>query len=199
MDIYHRPHKSRKSEAEFFEMFRKKFPNANYPDKCYRVEDSYLSKYVSQKALLAALQNNQYLPTNQREKCINHLKDCPTLLKVALKSTSISFDLVIIDKGISYYWEYHEDQHRKLKDNREKKLYDAETDKEVPVPRCLQRLVRDIWRIHTFPHFSIVWKDWFESNKSTFEPEFQTGLSEYFTETKFSFRKFYEIYYENLQ
>ena len=195
MNIYYATHKSRRAEVAFFESFRKQFPDANYLRECYRVEEHYLQKFVHTPSLLAALALAQYLPTNQRERCKEALKKCPTWLKVARKTTSISFDIVVIDKGQTYYWEFHEDQHRKLKDNREKKIYDADTDKEITVPRCVQRLVRDIWRIQYFRPYSIVWKDWFE-NQTSYQPQLQTGLREDVLPSKFSFLKFYEIYSE---
>lgn len=181
------------AEAAFFETFRHQFPNANFLEESYRVEEDYLLKFVHTPSLLAALEQDRHLPANKRETCQQILNECPKLLQVTQNRRYVSFDVVVTDDGRTYYWEFHEDQHRRLTVNRESKIYDAETGEAITVPRYVQRLVRDVWRLEHFRPYTIVWKDWFLANQNTFIPELLPGLYEYYLAEKFSFRNFYNL------
>lgn len=185
--IYHCSHKSRKSEASFVKTFRTQFPDAEWHNNNYPIAESYFDMPVCKDLLLSALKNDKLLSRNQRNTCIEELENCPELLKV-ISNHKISFDIVVTEGESVYYFEYHENQHRQLKDNREKFLYNAENNNQITVPRCLQRLVRDVWRLQNFRPYTIVWKDWFEKN--TYKPQLQSELHEYGITDKFSFKDF---------
>lgn len=198
MNIYYRPHKSHKSEAVFFQTFRRQFPNANFPNENYRVEEDYLEKHVHTPSLLAALSKDEHLPPAKRENCHQCLLTCPTNIKINHNPAYISFDIVITADGKTYYWEFHENQHRRLTVNRTSKIYNAKTGAAIIVPRYVQRLVRDIWRVQHFRPYTIVWKDWFEINQNTFKPKLQPDFQEYVQPAQFSFREFYKLYEDSL-
>jgi len=151
MNIYYRPHKSHKAESVFFEKFRQQFPEANFPKECFRVDEHYLSNFVHKPSLLKALAKDKHFPAIKRENCRQLLTECrATYLQVTPNPQYISFDVVMTDNGKTYYWEFHENQHRRLTVNRESNVYNAETGAAITVPRYIQRLVRDIWRIQHF-------------------------------------------------
>jgi len=192
--IYHKPHSARQSEASFVHALQHQFPRAIYHAENYPIPASYLHKYVQTQQLLAAIDRDDRLPARQCVQCRAILADCPPKLQVAHDPSRISFDVVITADGETYYWEYHEDQHRRLTVTRPQHIYDAATGAAITVPRYVQRLVRDIWRLHYFRPYTIVWKDWFETRQTTYQPQLQPGLHEYVLPQQFSFLTFYEPY-----
>ena len=190
--IYHKPHRARKSEASFVQALQHQFPQARYCAENYPIESSYLHKYVHTAQLLAAIERDNGLPAKQRSHCIALLNDCPPELQVAHDPARISFDVVMTSDDDIYYWEYHENQHRRLTVARPRYIYDAATGVAITVPRYLQRLVRDIWRLQYFRPYTIVWKDWFETQQTSYQPKLQAGLQEYVLPQRFSFLTFYE-------
>jgi len=194
LTIYHKPHSARRSEASFVQLLRGQFPEAIYRAENFPLPAESLKNPVHTAQLLAALETDALLPARQRTQCIELLRICPPELAVALNPNRISFDLVVVAATESYYWEYHEEQHRRLTVTRPKQLYDARTHAPIPVPRFLQRLVRDIWRVQSFQPYTIVWKDWFGVHQYTYQPMLQAGLHEFALPGKFSFRSFYQVY-----
>ena len=192
--IYHRPDRAAQSEAAFVQAVQQHFPCADYCAENYQISLSYLDKYVQREQLLAALDRDTRLPARRRGQCRAILADCPPALRVAHDPGRISFGMVITADGETYYWEYHEDQHRRLTVTRPQKIYDAATGKAIAVPRFLQRLVRDIWRLRYFRPYTVVWKDWFERQQTSYRPQLQAGLHEYVQRQQFSFVAFYEPY-----
>jgi hypothetical protein len=112
--IYHKPHSARQSEASFVHALQHQFPRAIYHAENYPISASYLHKYVQTQQLLAAIDRDDRLPARQRDQCRAILADCPPELQVAHDPSRISFDVVITADDGTYYWEYHEDQHRRL-------------------------------------------------------------------------------------
>jgi len=192
--IYHKPHSARQSEACFVQALQRQFPQASYRAENYAIATSYLHKYVQTQHLLAAIDHDQHLPAKQRSLCRAILADCPPELQVAHDPTRISFDVVITTDDGTFYWEYHEDQHYRLTVTRPQHIYDAATGVAITVPRYLQRLVRDIWRLQYFQPYTIVWKDWFETRQTTYQPQLQPGSHEYGLPQRFSFLTFYAPY-----
>lgn len=193
MIIYHKPNVKYFAENSFVDAVREQFPNAEYPAESYPIAEEYLEEFVHRASLLDALAQDENLPNKRRKKCIEILNDCPQNLRVTHNPASISFDLVITTDEDTYYWEFHEDQHRKLKVGRDSCIFDAETGEAITVPRYVQRLVRDVWRLEHFRPYTIIWKDWFEANQNTYTPELQPGLCEKSLPEKFSFRNFYNL------
>ena len=194
LTIYNKPHRSRQAEAAFVQALRVQFPEATFVAENYPISEQFLAKYVHTPSLLAALDTDTRLSARQREQCRAILSTCPEQLQVALDPKRISCDVVITDEQRSYFWEYHENQHRSLNVIRPQHIYDAQTGKAVTVPRFVQRLVRDIWRLQYLWPYTIVWKDWFAQQQSRYQPQLQQGLHEYVLPNRFSFKTFYRAY-----
>ena len=194
LTIYHKPHSARQSEASFVHALQRQFPNASYRAENYPIAERYLHRYVQTQSLLTALEHDQRLPTKQRDHCCAILVACPPHIQIAYDPGRISFDVVMTSERETYYWEYHEDQHRGLTVTRPQQIYDAATGAAITVPRYVQRFVRDIWRLQYFRPYTMVWKDWFETHQTAYQPQLQPGLHEYVLPQKFSFLTFYEPY-----
>jgi hypothetical protein len=186
--IYHSQHRSGRREREFVawlhaylggEIFNERFPFA----------PSSLSYLIDSSGLFAWLDADRCLPLRRRQKCIDQLSTLPSQLRVAMKTGDLSFDVVVQQAGHTYYWEFHEEQHRNLKDDRPRIIYGAD-GQQYAVPGCFQRLLRDVWRIKAFPNVSIVWDDWFASEGRSTSPALIHGFREYHLRHRFSFKDF---------
>jgi hypothetical protein len=193
MIIHHTPNANYFAETLFVEAVRRQFPDAHYPRIGFAIAPEYLEKFVKKQRLLDALVQDVYLPNIRKQRCIELLANCPPQLKVTSNPADISFDMVITTDKETYYWEFHEDQHRNWKCGRDSSIYDAATGEEITVPRYLQRLVRDVWRFEHFRPYTIIWKDWYEANQNTYIPELIEGFREETLPEKFSFRNFYNL------
>jgi hypothetical protein len=192
LTIYHRPNKSRKREAAFFHALKRQFPEAN-PSKDLVLPD-LPDKCVDRDQLIVWLKADTLLSDAKRQDCIKRLqaRRCPPQLKVALEPSKISFDFVIVQGDKTWYWEFHEEQHRTLKDARPKQVF-ARDGKPFDVPRYLQRLIRDVWRVLYVRPYTIVWFDWFAANQAIYLPSLQDGLYEFHLSDRFSFREFCQM------
>lgn len=94
---------------------------------------------------------------------------------------------MIVRGAKEFYLEFHEEQHVKLTDDRPKEVYDA-SGKGYRVPRFVQRLIRDVWRIQEFPNYTIVWHDWFAKNRGMHVLWLADGFHEYHLQDAFSFQ-----------
>lgn len=152
-----------------------------------------MDKFVDKNSLITALVKENYLPFNAKDSCLEILtaNHFPERIKIALNSKDISFDIVITSDEGTFYWEFHEKQHRALSDSRLKRIYNAENNEVISVPRYFQRLVRDVWRFQNFDPYTIVWQDWFIENCYTYKPQLQSDLYEYSLQNCFSFSEFY--------
>ena len=191
MNIFHSPRANCVGESLFVCFLRKHFPNANYVEESYPIQVEYLENSVSAQSLIAALEQDHYLPNAAKETCLEILtNNCPPNIKIALNPNRISFDVVITLDKETFYWEFHEKQHRNLADPRNKQIYNAENDEVIIVPRYLQRLIRDVWRFQNFRPYTIVWQDWFVANCYTYKPQLQAGVHEFYLPDEFSFSEF---------
>lgn len=179
----------RQREAAFFNHFRAHFPGATSISENFRIDDSFLEKFVETEILIDWLLADEILPKKRRKRCIEILKDCPAQLKVALSNTRVSFDIVVQESGKTYYWEFHEEQHKNFWNSRATKVFSPD-GLPVNVPRYLQRLVRDVWRMIYFEPYTIVWSDFFESNGMLYKPALSSGFHEFHDDGEFSFREF---------
>ncbi|MGD0793823.1 MAG: hypothetical protein ABR920_18820 [Terriglobales bacterium] len=155
----------------------------------FALDPAKLNCPVSTPGLLACLNADCSLPKAKRQGCIDLVGRLPAQIRVATKPSRISFDLVVEHDGRTYYWEFHEEQHRRLTVRRARPVY-RPNGEELWVPRFLQRLVRDVWRVKTFPDFTIVWCDWFETHRQSFDPVIAPGFREHYLPGRFSFEKF---------
>lgn len=190
--IYYKPHIKRVREAAFFNFLKTHLPHATVIHQNFPIPSHYLSQTIDTHRLIKCLQIDQILPAKARSECIRILNNCPSQLKVALTPSQISFDMVVKAGTDIYYWEFHEEQHWKLTVPRPQKVYTAD-NKPLEIPRYLQRLIRDIWRLEHFPAYTIVWHDWFEENQVQYAPELLKSIEEFHLPGKFSFRQFWQL------
>lgn len=190
--LYYKPHKSRLREAVFVEHLKNHFPTAKVIHENAAINPKYLDLFVDRDELLAALEKDRLLPPRAKQKCIEALYTCPAKLKVAREATRVSFDTIIEKEGKRYYWEFHEKQYKDLAVPRIKDVF-TPSGESVKVPRYLQRLVRDVWRMKHFQPYTIVWHDWFDQNYHSYKPSLRDGLHEFSMPSKFSFKNFLGI------
>ena len=187
--IYYKSHKSRGREAAFFNFLHAQFPKATIVNENFPIAAHYLDYFVDTNRLIASLQADQLLPKQKRQRCIELLKACPAHLRIASSPSQISFDIVIEHNEKLYYWEFHEEQHRRLTVDRMQKVF-APDGTAYEIPRYLQRLIRDVWRVQYFRPYTIVWSDWFIHNQTSYKPHLGEGFQEFYKDGKFSFQAF---------
>jgi hypothetical protein len=79
----------------------------------------------------------------------------PITIRVATVPEGISFDFAIIEDGKPLLLiELHEKQHRTLSVTRPALIYD-EYGRPVEVPRFVQRIIRDVWRLQVTRTYSV--------------------------------------------
>lgn len=193
INIYHNPHHNNVGESFFAYFLSIKFPNANFVYESYQVDNERLNNSIDTQELIMNLKNDFLLPENAKERCLEILGNCPPYIRVANNPNNISFDFVITEDERVFYWEFHEKQHRNLTVNQDSYLYNAENNQRITVPRYLQRLIRDVWKVRYLKNYTIIWQDWFIQNCYNYQPELQLGFHEYFLPNKFSFGKFLVI------
>ncbi len=190
--IYYKPHGKRIREAFFVDCLKLHFPTAIIISENATIDPSRLNLYVDKAKLLLALEKEQRLPPRAKQRCIDALSRCPMKLKVALDATRVSFDAVIENDGTRYYWEFHEEQHKNLTISRAKKVF-SPAGEPTEVPRFLQRLVRDVWRVEHFQPYTIIWHNWFAQHHNEYKPSLKEGLHEHSLPDRFSFKNFWDI------
>ncbi|WP_029918470.1 hypothetical protein [Pelobacter seleniigenes] len=193
MKIYCRPHRNRHAENEFFDFLLESFPGAEHLNERFPLKGSLLSRPVFRDALVQCLKADALLPSNAKASCLEALKLSPEQIYVTTNPDRISVDMVLVQSSTPVYVEFHEKQHRLLSDNRPKNVYDIKGN-TYPVPRGLQRLVRDVWRCLYLKPFCIVWKDWFETGGEVFILPSANSFEEFVTPDKFSFQDFLQPY-----
>ena len=177
--------KSRARENRFVDFLVSAF-GAEHTDEPWKFDESLLKCPVDTEELTYFVSADRSLTKKKREKALEALKPLPSQVRAFDKLTKINSDVVVVRDGIPYFWEFHEEQHRTLKDSRTKKLHCVDGS-EIEVPRFLQRLVRDWWRMKYLNPLTIVWFDWFEKNSETYRPTLQPGLVELGLAGKFRF------------
>jgi hypothetical protein len=155
----------------------------------FSVSPAALDHLIETSKLIAWLEADRCLAQAKRQKCIDQVKGLPAQIRIATDVSRVSFDVVVQQAGHTFYWEFHEEQHRDLTVNRLQLIYGPDGH-EYRVPRFLQRPIRDVWRIKTFPNVSVVWHDWFEGQGSSYTPAMIHGFREYHLESNFSFKAF---------
>lgn len=187
--IYHLHNAKNVRETAFFNHFRSFFPNAAVVNEKAGIDSNALNLYVDKLKSTTALEDTTLLSSASKQKCYEALQHCPQKMKVTLLTSRLSFDIVIKYSGRFYYWEFHEEQHKNLTVSRMKKVF-SPSGASTEVPRFLQRLIRDVWRVEHFQPYTIVWHDWFAQNQNEYKPSLDEGLHEYSLPGKFSFKNF---------
>lgn len=187
MRIHCTPHSSRKKEAQFLSAVLEANPAAESTREPYLLPSSALEHSVDTMRLAHALGRlPNAIRKGKRLEAISHLEALPRNVHVALSSRKISFDFVIDCAGQAYFVEYHERQHASFSVNRSAVVYDSDGT-AIRVPRFVQRLVRDVWRIQAFGDVTIVWDDWFVQTGSK-APPLKRGFHEYSLPGRFALR-----------
>ena len=197
MYVWHKVRANARYENDFTDKLMLEYKSSNIINQSPDLDPDMLDVSISTGKLLVSLENDKYLPPRRRTNCIEILQslDCDEI-QVALDISKISFDYKICFKDKNYFLELHEEQHRNLKDNRLKYIYCD--SKSFQVPRYLQRLIRDCWRLKCAKelglNYSIIWFDYL--NKHGVPKDFLSeGIHEYSLPDRFSFERFMRDYY----
>lgn len=185
--IYHSRVKSRVRENQLAETLRSAFDAELAADK-WTFDNGLLARTVDVAELTRALEADVHLTRHKRDKALKALKKLPEEVQAFNTLSQINCDFVVLRDGVPYFWEFHEEQHRKLSDNRPKKLHSVD-GRGIELPRSIQRLIRDWWRFRNLRPLTIVWSDWFEENSQTYEPKLQPGVIELGLANRFGFSK----------
>lgn len=188
IEVFYKPHKSRRREGEFAEFLAARLGEILINER-FRFDPGALDCLIGTDKLLACLNAESCLPTGKRRECINEVTRLPSRIRVATDTFRVSFDNVVVRESRPYYWEFHELQHRQLSVSKGTPVYGSD-GQEHRVPRFLQRLIRDVWRVQAFPDVSIVWCDWFDAQWAFYHPLIEQGFREYYAPGQFSFTAF---------
>ena len=185
--VFHKRHKNRQRENDFCTYIVEAWGTELVPTAFF-IDPTFTRLPVDCRQLVRWLKADHLLPYLHRHECIKLLEKLPEKI-VVFDSRRISFDFVVERENERYYWEFHEEQHL-LKDNRPKVVFAEDGVRSYPVPRYLQRLLRDVWRVKHFSDFTIVWHDWFAENRGSYVPAISRGFQEHHRRGTFSFRAF---------
>lgn len=186
--IFYHPHRLRQRERQFFDHLCSSLSVEIWIQDDYPLPNEILRQSVSRDDLLLCLERDTSLPSAAKGRCCSALLNCPESIIIATQANRISVDFVVTQSGQPYFFEFHERQHHRLSDNRPKAVFDADGNL-YDVPRCLQRLIRDIWRIQNLQPLSIVWSDWFEQNREKYVPILDGNNREYSMPGTFCFER----------
>jgi hypothetical protein len=106
------------------------------------IEEQYLTTQIHYDSLIDIrllvdrLSRDIELPVNARNLCLESLRALPDMVMAAKSPKQVSHDLVIVENEIEFVVEFHEEQHRSLKDRRLKPIYDPYLN-EYRIPRVL--------------------------------------------------------------
>lgn len=192
MKVWHRARSNARYENEFTDHLMTYYEKITIINQNPDLDPDMLSVTVNAGELLVSLENDNYLPPRRRTNCIEIIRSlgCDEI-QVALEISKVSFDYKIYYKDTFYYLEIHEEQHRNLKDSRLKIIYC--NNLPIKVPRYLQRLIRDCWRLKCAKQFglnySIIWFDYL-SKYGVPKDLLSEGIHEYSLPDNFSFEQF---------
>lgn len=156
----------------------------------YRLEKNQYDSSVIIAPIIESLKNDKYLPKKRAQNCIDVLRQIKLnheRVVVFESESKISFDFTIKTNSDLFFFEFHEDQHKELKVNRQSKIFDIHGN-EILVPRYLQRLLKDIWRWKNLSNYKIVWADWFNSSSNLILDLLEKGRIEYGLKDTFQFK-----------
>lgn len=183
IQIYYKTHKQREKEKLFFTSICDELVSPIHVNEKYLVQEEDINNYLYTKHIITCLEHDKYLGKRKTEG-IEILKTLPDKLKISQNSRNISFDIVIVNNNMEFYYEFHEKQHYSLKSKICSPIYDDKNN-EYRIPRYLQRLLRDIWRVQYFPSLKIIWWDYF--NEYGYKMELTNKFEEFYLKDKFSF------------
>lgn len=191
--LYYPPNSQTHRQTAFFYAFGRKFRKTAVVWEPFRLDASFAARFVETARLVRWVESAEGLNAKVKSRCLQVLADCPPKVRVILDPSRISFDVTVVDEGgQAHFFEFHENQHAGLTVNRPEKIYDID-GKAVSVPRYIQRLYRDIWRLEHVRPFQIVWADWFDLNKQSYRPALLPGFREHALPNKLRFEPFLAV------
>ncbi|WP_417371461.1 hypothetical protein [Gelidibacter japonicus] len=180
--IYNNARTNQQKEITFRRWLLDYFPNSQFREETYYLPNNLVSKTLAPIEIAKRIQKNSELSLQKKANCIRELIQLPKEVKVITSIRQITVDFTIISESKTQHIEFHESQHFTLNVPRASNLYSLD-DEVIKVPRYLQRLLRDIWRLKYIPNYQIVWHDWFETNKNV--DIFKSNLNEFALPNKF--------------
>ena len=109
--IYWTQWKNRHRENEFVRFLQCKI-EGEIVARPFKMNEACLEHKLDTSRLLSRLKEDRLLPRAKRDQCIDLIKTLPPQIRVATKTSPISFDIVVEQGSNTYYWEFHEQQHR---------------------------------------------------------------------------------------
>jgi len=162
--IYFKEHKNRAREKVFFEFLKKELPDAEHVNLNYPLGDDLFVNFIDIPKIIALLEKDKKLRESRRKQTIEALTVLPDKVRVAKSINDVSVDFAIVSENDIHFIEFHEDQHRRLTVERKTPIICTD-NRRFEIPRFVQRLLKDIWRMENLPNYKIAWWDWFEENK----------------------------------
>ena len=145
--LYYAPHSQTHRQSAFFYAFGRTFKKTCVMWESYRLGEADIAGTIETCKIIDWLKDANGVGAKAKEKCLSALAQCPDQVRVALEPSQISFDVTAVDEnGQPYFFEFHEEQHTNMTVDRPAVIYDIQ-GAPVTVPRFLQRLYRDLWRL----------------------------------------------------
>lgn len=188
MEIYFKPHLKRIQEKIFFRFIAESISEFKHIESNFSLPSSLIDGLLNRDEIIDLLEKDLLLPSKKISTCIDELKKLPNEIRIAEKIANISVDYVITSKQEIFFIEFHEKQHRSLSVDRLTPIFSKDLS-EFRIPRFLQRLLRDIWRLKNLSNYKIIWWDWFEENPNAKIDFLSKGKSEFYLPNKFSLIK----------
>lgn len=188
VQVYHRAHRDHASETAFGEVLVQSL-SAQLINNSHPVSVKHLQHTLDTRLLHARLAREDLLPERARTRCMDELCRLPDRVFAARGQFELTHDFVVETCDVTVVVEFHEAQHRRLTVNRPVPLFD-DRGREYRVPRGLQRLIRDVWRVEAIDDLVIVWDDWFKQHRDSFRLPLTGGFHEYTAPGRFSFGRF---------
>ncbi|MCH2547123.1 MAG: hypothetical protein MK052_05905 [Alphaproteobacteria bacterium] len=158
MEIFYKAKKRCDGEGVFAGALAEAFQAKVRPEH-YKLPDGMPLTLKTDHALKRL--RTQLPPCKSGPQLREHIQNLPPTVKIYTSIKRVNCDVVIVSNGRAHFIEYHEDQHRNLKDARSRKIF-TEDGEAIMVPRYVQRYLRDIWRIEHLHPLTIMWEDQFE-------------------------------------
>jgi hypothetical protein len=176
--VHYVPQKNRRREAAFFAAVMQAHRGSVHLAESCRLDARNLDHVVDARKLTHELRRDALLPMAKRIEAIACIEKLPSRLRVALEPRQVTCDIVVKSDHDTFYVEFHEEQHRRLTVRRQSLIY-SEGGETYYVPRFVQRLVRDVWRVEALRNVTVVWCDWFAQCSSGVAPRLSQGFQEF--------------------
>lgn len=194
MKVYSKPKSNQRQEKLFQEYLLKGFPEMKHINETYTLSEAEFSNpFIDIRKIEKLLQEDNSLPIQKKNSVLAIINQLHDIMRVAENNNLVSVDFLIIDKNNKkHYIEFHELQHRGLKVNRLRPIYDKDYNR-IDIPRFVQRFLKDVWRFENLPNYKIIWFDWFSANLHYNTHDLlNSDKNEFAKEGQFSFTKLYK-------